>query len=263
MSDLVVSGATGRMGRALGRLVREARGLRLIGGIAPDRPAEGPASIGYAEIVEVGDAGPLLRRADAVIDFSAPAQLGAILERHAGALEGKALLVGTTGLTAELEAALERASETSAVLVAPNFSVGVNLLLGLVEQAARALPADRYDVEVVETHHRQKEDAPSGTARALGEAAARGRGRSLDDDRRDGRSGRVGPRPPGEIGLHAVRGGGVTGEHTVRFLGDDEELTLGHTAGSRDLFAHGALVAARWLAGKAPGRYTMSQVLGL
>lgn len=261
MIDVVVSGATGRMGRTLGRRLADADGLRAIGGIAPGAE-DGPA-LGYPRIVGVAGAGGLVAAADAVIDFSAPEQLSALLAAAVDDLAGRALLVGTTGLTEELEAALDALADTAAVLVASNFSVGVNLMLELVEAAARALSAEGYDIEIVEAHHRGKEDAPSGTALALGTAAARGRDRSLDDVRTDGRSGRVGARPAGEIGIHAVRGGGVTGEHAVRFLGAGEELTLGHRAHSRELFADGALVAARWLAGKAPGRYTMKQVLGL
>ena len=263
MIDVVVSGATGRMGRTLGALIRDTDDVRAMAGIAPDRPAEGAEAIGYPQIVGVNDAPGLVRNADAVIDFSAPEQLAALLAGTMEALEGKALLVGTTGLGDDLLAALDEAADTAAVLMASNFGVGVNVLMELVERAAKALPAEGYDVEIVEAHHRGKEDAPSGTALSLGEAAARGRGDSLSDRRVDGRSGRAGPRPDGQIGLHAVRGGGIAGEHTVRFLGDGEEIALGHRAHSRVLFADGALVAARWLAGKAPGRYTMKQVLGL
>lgn len=261
MIEVVVSGATGRMGRTLGARIRVTEGFRALGGIAPDRPPEGVEAIGYPEIVDAEDAVPLIGRADAVIDFSAPEQLSAVLT-HAEALRDRALLVGTTGLPAELLEALEALTVQTAVLVASNFSVGVNVLLSLVKRAAGTLP-DGYDLEIVEAHHRGKEDAPSGTALSLGEAAARGRGASLDAVRRDGRSGRVGPRPDGEIGFHAIRGGGVAGEHAVRFLGAGEELTLGHRAHSRELFADGALLAARWLAGRAPGRYTMADVLGL
>lgn len=263
MIEIAVSGATGRMGRTLGRLMGDADDLRAVGGIARSPPAEGAAAIGYDEITDVAGAADLIRRAEVLIDVSAPDQLAAILDTHGDALGGKALLVGTTGLPEDLHADLDALDARAAVLVAANFSPGVNLLLGLLERAARALPADRYDIEVVEAHHRHKEDAPSGTALSLGEAAARGRGESLPDRRRDGRSGRVGPRPAGEIGLHAVRGGGGAGEHIVHILGDQEALTLAHRARSRDLFADGALMAARWLAGRSPGRYTMTQVLGL
>lgn len=263
MVDLVVSGATGRMGRALGRLIGEAPDLRAVGGIAPDAPAEGAEELGYPRIVPVALAGELLRAGAVTIDFSAPDQLARLLDAHRDALEGRALVVGTTGLEPELEERLDRMAGTAAVLSAPNFSVGVNLLLGLVARAARVLPGDLYDVEVVEAHHARKEDAPSGTALALGRAIAEARDMELDELRRDGRSGRPGAREPGEIGFHALRGGDIVGEHAVHFIGARERVTLGHAAQSRDLFAEGALVAARWLADRAPGRYNMAQVLGL
>ena len=264
MIDLVVSGATGRMGRALGRMIADADDLQALGGIAPDGPDEA-GELGYPTLVDGGDpnADRLIRDAHAVLDFSAPEYLDELLDRHADALAGRAVLVGTTGLDTTLEDRLAALSEDAAVLVAANFSLGVNLLLGLVEEAARALPAEGYDIEIVEAHHRDKEDAPSGTAEALGRAAARGRATDLDAVRVDGRSGRPGARPTGEIGFHAVRGGGEPGEHVVHLLGDLERITLAHRAGSRELFAHGALVAARWLVGRGPGRYTMRDVLGL
>lgn len=263
MLDLVVSGATGRMGRALGRLITAADDLRAVGGIAlPLAAGDEPMDV-YPEIVEVPDAGPLIRASAAVIDFSAPQQLRDLLEAHGPALAGKALVVGTTGLDAEMDGLLERLASTAAVLSAPNFSVGVNLLLGLVEKMAAALPDERYDVEVVETHHSGKEDAPSGTALALGRAVAAGRQVELESVRRDGRVGRTGRRPTGEIGFHALRGGAVVGDHTVHFLGALDRLSIAHTAQDRDVFADGALIAARWLASREPGRYTMADVLGL
>ena len=263
--DLVVSGATGRMGRILGRLIREADDARAVGGIAPGGSGGdgGGDDAGYPEIVDVAGAGPVIEACDAVIDFSAPEQVAALLDHHADALAGRALLVGTTGLGDALEGRLRELADEAAVLVAANFSVGVNLLLGLVERAARALPADRYDIEIVEAHHRRKEDAPSGTALALGRAAAAGRGAALEEVRQDGRSGRTGARPPSQIGFHALRGGDVVGEHEVLFLGDRERITLAHGALSRDLFAEGALVAARWMAGREPGLYRMADVLAL
>lgn len=150
-----------------------------------------------------------------------------------------------------------------AVLQAANFSIGVNLLLRLAEEAARTLPAEGYDVEIVETHHRRKADAPSGTALALGRAVAAGREARLEELRRDGRSGVTGERAVGEIGMHALRGGDVVGEHQVLFIGARERIELTHAAGDRALFADGALLAARWIAGKQPGRYQMREVLGL
>src|SRR5690606_39073973 len=158
---------------------------------------------------------------------------------------------------------LDRLALESAVLAAANFSVGVNLLLGLVEQAARVLGADTCDAEIVETHHAGKIDAPSGTALSLAAAIARGRGVELSDVRRDGRSGETGERPAGEVGIHALRGGAVAGEHRVHFLGTRERLEFVHHAEDRALFADGALVAARWLKGRTSGRYTMKDVLGM
>jgi 4-hydroxy-tetrahydrodipicolinate reductase len=261
--DLVVSGATGRMGRALGRLIADADDLRALGGIAPSRRGEEPTDTGYPAIVAVADAGDLVARSDVVIDFSEPEQLRRILAEHGEALHGRALVVGTTGLDAQLESGLDQLAATAAVLSAPNFGVGVNLLLGLVEKAARALAARHYDVEIIEAHHARKEDAPSGTALALGRAVAVGRAEDLERIRRDGRSGRTGARPAGEIGFHALRGGEVVGEHAVHFLGARERIVISHAAQSRDLFADGALVAARWLARRDPGRDTMADVLGL
>ena len=227
------------------------------------RLLQGAGAAGYPAILPVDRAGELLGRADAVIDFSAPEQLAALLEHHAAALSGRALLVGTTGLDRQVETRLDALAADAAVLVAPNFSIGVNLLLGLVERAAAGLPADRYDIEVVETHHRRKEDAPSGTALALGAAAASGRERTLEELRRDGRSGRVGTRPREEIAFHALRGGDVVGEHAVHFLGERERIRFEHGALDRGLFAEGALEAARWIVEREAGRYSMKDVLHL
>jgi 4-hydroxy-tetrahydrodipicolinate reductase len=198
-----------------------------------------------------------------VIDFSAVAGLQNLLAKRMAELEGKALVVGTTGLTPEVQQQLTRASSNGAVLVSANFSVGVNLLFGLVDAAARVLSPERYDVEIVETHHRMKVDAPSGTALALGHAIADARGVALDSVRKDSRSGHTGKRPAGEIGFHALRGGDVIGEHRVHFIGSRERIEIAHSAQDRGLFAEGALVAAKWIAGKPPGSYSMKEVLGL
>ena len=258
---VAICGASGRMGRTLARLVRENPGLRLAGGI--DRGgAPSMEEIGYPQVVEIDDAGAVIGSADVVVDFSAPEFLRRLVATHAGALRGRALVVGTTGLDAGDEALLDELAGSSPVLTATNFSVGVNVLLSLVERAARALGPD-YDVEIVEAHHRRKEDAPSGTALSLGEAVARGREVELGSVRRDGRSGRPGARPAGEIGFHAVRGGDVVGDHQVLFLGDLDRVELVHRASDRGLFAAGALRAARWLCGRPEGRYTMRDVLDL
>ena len=191
---------------------------------------------------------------DVVIDFSLPEGLEAALP-HLG---GIPLVSGTTGLASPVEAALADHARTAPQLCAANFSAGVTLLLDLVARAAAALP--EADLEVVEAHHRRKRDAPSGTALALVEALE---GAREPAGRAHGRSGAVGPRPAGEIGIHALRGGDVVGDHTVWFLADGERLALQHQASSRRTFAVGALRAARWLVGQPTGCYTMRHVLGL
>ena len=256
---VVISGASGRMGSTLARLVGADSGLTIAGGLDREGADAPPA---FPEIRSPADAGDLIRSADVVVDFSAPEFLARILTEQADALAGRALVAGTTGLGEAEERLLARAAERSPVLTAANFSVGVNVLLALVERAARALGPE-YDVEIVEAHHRRKEDAPSGTALALGQAVAAGRGVDLATVRRDGRSGRPGARPDGEIGFHALRGGSVVGEHDVMFIGDLDRIEIAHRATDRALFAAGALRAARWLTGRPAGRYEMRQVLGL
>jgi 4-hydroxy-tetrahydrodipicolinate reductase len=257
---VVLSGATGRMGTTLAALMAEDGGMSLVGGIG--RMPERGCDIGCAIVETPETAGAWMHEADVVIDFSAPELLRRLLQMHGDALAGKAIVVGTTGLTPDEAELLRAQSRRSAVLQSANFSVGVNLLLALAERAAAVL-GDDYDVEIVEAHHRRKADAPSGTALALGEAVARGRGVKLADVRVDGRSGRPGERPRGEVAFHAVRGGDIVGEHEVMLIGERERVSLGHVAQDRALFAEGALRAARWIARKEPGTYTMKDVLGL
>lgn len=264
MTTLAICGVTGRMGRLLVERIAASPDIELAGGIALEEPAEqATAARAYPRVELPANAGPLLSSVDALIDFSSRDALSELLVTHGDALEGKALVIGTTGLDDEVDALLDRCADTSPVLVAANFSAGINLLLGLVETAARTLDAAEYDVEIVETHHAKKVDAPSGTALALADAAARARGQELAEVRRDGRSGVTGERPAGEIGIHALRGGAVPGEHRVMFFGAKERIELSHTATDRAVFADGALMAVRWLIGRPPGRYTMRQVLGL
>ncbi len=257
---VVLSGATGRMGQTLAGLMAGDAGMALVGGIG--RLPERGCDIGCAIVETPETAGAWMQQADVVIDFSAPELLRRLLQMHGEALAGRAIVVGTTGLAPDEAELLRAQAGRSAVLQAANFSVGVNLLLALAERAAAVL-SDGYDVEIVEAHHRRKVDAPSGTALALGEAVARGRGVKLADVRVDGRSGRPGERPPGEVAFHAIRGGDIVGEHEVMLIGERERVSLGHVAQDRALFADGALRAARWIAGKEPGTYTMKDVLGL
>lgn len=259
---IAISGVTGRMGQALVRLAGESADVVVAGGIAATaRAGDAAARFGVARIHAAADAGALVERVDAVIDFSTPDGLAALLDGAGGALAGRALVTGTTGLDAAAARRLDEAAVRGPVFVAANFSIGVHVLTRLVERAARLLGANGWDIEIVEAHHGRKTDAPSGTALALGGAAARGRGASLEKARRDGRSGDVGARPAGEIGFHAVRGGGVIGEHHVHLLGALERIELSHMALDRSLFAAGALAAARWAAAQAPGRYGMADML--
>jgi 4-hydroxy-tetrahydrodipicolinate reductase len=198
--------------------------------------------------------------ADVVIDFTLPAALQSHLDACV-ALK-RPLVIGTTGLTAEHQQAIDAAARSIPVLGAPNMSVGVTLLQQLVEQAARTLGAS-YDVEVLEMHHRHKVDAPSGTALALGEAAARGLDRNLYEHAVYGREGAEGPRDANTIGFATLRGGDVIGEHTVFLAGSGERLELGHRATSRETFAFGAIRAAQWLQTQPVGRYDMKDALGL
>ena len=258
---LVLSGATGRMGTAVAELAREDPGLALVGGIGRF-PTE-DCDIGCPLVETPETAGAWIRDADVLVDFSAPELIGRLIDMHGAAFEGRALVIGTTGLAPEEQHRLDRLAERSAVLQAANFSVGVNLLLALAERAASVLDSDAWDAEIIEAHHRRKADAPSGTALALADAVASGRGLALDDVRVDGRSGHPGARPTGQIGLHAVRGGDIVGEHRLLFVSDRERIELAHIAQDRRLFAEGALRAARWIAGRSPGRYTLRDVLGL
>ena len=202
-----------------------------------------------------------LAAADVVIDFTVAAA-SAALATACAARGGPAMVIGSTGFEDAQVAAINAAAKTIPIVRAGNFSLGVNMLLGLVEQASRALGPDAYDVEIFEAHHHRKIDAPSGTALMLGEAAARGRGVDLPKVAKHARDGITGPRTPGEIGFSVLRGGGIVGEHSVTFAADDEVLTLAHSAQDRSLFARGALAAARWLVGKPPGEYSMRDVLG-
>lgn len=261
-----ISGSGGRMGRMLVAEVNATPGTRLAGGVeAPGSQYLGRdigelAGIGPAGLAVTSDAAALFARSQVVIDFSTPEASAA----HASiaAQTRTALVIGTTGLDSSQNSMLAEAAKTTAILWAPNMSLGVNLLLGLVEQVARSLAED-YDIEILEMHHRHKVDAPSGTALALGRAAAKGRGIDLDSHSQRVRDGITGPRRCGDIGFATLRGGDNAGEHRVIFAGEGEQLELAHRATSRRVFARGAVRAAIWAAGKQPGLYSMKDVLGL
>jgi 4-hydroxy-tetrahydrodipicolinate reductase len=248
---IAVAGALGRMGQVVSDAVEADPGLTLVARF--DRP--GATGGGLV------DQGTALAAADLVIDFTLPAA-SAALATACAARGGPALVIGSTGFDDAQLATISAASAKVAIVRAGNFSLGLNLVMGFVEQAARQLGSEAYDIEVFEAHHRRKIDAPSGAALMLGEAAAKGRGVALAGVAKRARDGITGARPTGEIGFSVMRGGGIVGEHSVSFVSDDEILTLSHSARDRSLFARGALAAARWVAGRPPGEYDMRDVLG-
>lgn len=261
---IAVFGITGRMGKALIRAIDESQEAILVGACAsPTSPSIGRAlrELGARSDAKVfPDARGALSDATVAIDFSLPDATQRNLE---ACVEMKrALVIGTTGHSEAIRAEIDRAATHIPIVMAPNMSLGVNLLLRLVELAAKSLD-DSYDIEVFEAHHRNKKDAPSGTAIALGAAAARGRGVSLQEASEHDRQGNDRPRRKGSIGFSVFRGGDVVGDHTVTFAGTGERIELTHRASDRLAFARGAVQAARWLIGKSPGLYSMQDVLGL
>ena len=242
MAGIGIIGSEGAMGAALISVV-ERSDHELSGGI--DRG---------------GDPAGLADRSDVLVDFSAPQALDANLHAAIGA--GIPLVIGTTGLEARHHQAIDNAARAVPVLQTGNTSLGVTLLAHLVREAAERLGPD-WDIEILEMHHRRKVDAPSGTALLLGEAAAEGRGITLAENSERGRDGQTGARAQGAIGFASLRGGTVAGEHSVILAGEEERITLSHSAENRSIFARGAIRAAGWLIGREPGRYRMDDVLGL
>lgn len=248
---IAIAGALGRMGQVVSASLAQDDAFQLAGRF--DRPdAVGEGLVGAEEAIAA---------ADVVIDFTIAAASAELAPKVAAA--GKALVIGSTGFDEAQLTVIGRAAQTIPIVRAGNFSLGLNMLMGLVARAARTLPAEAWDIEVVEAHHRRKVDAPSGAALMLGAAAADGRGVALSQVGRRSREGITGERPVGEIGFAAIRGGGIVGEHSVVFAAEDEILTLSHSARDRTLFARGALAAARWVVGRPPGEYDMQDVLGM
>ncbi len=261
-----IAGCGGRMGRMLVAEVLATEGCRLVGGVEAKgsavlgRDLGELAGIGALGIVATDDAAALFKAAEAVIEFTTPAASAAHAEE--AARQKKPLVIGTTGLEAGQMATIEEAANAIPVVLAANMSLGVTLLLDLVRQVAARLGAE-YDIEVLEMHHRHKVDAPSGTALALGRAAAEARGIALERHSQRVRDGITGPRRAGDIGFATLRGGDVAGDHSVIFAAEGERLELSHRASSRRVFARGAVRAACWAVGKPPGLYGMRDVLGL
>jgi len=263
---LIVNGCAGRMGRTLIRLIHADPALDLAGGLeAKDSAALGQDLGVLAGGEKLGinasdDALALMAAADGVIDFTTPA---ASVELAGLAAQARSVhIIGTTGFDAAQEEAIAAAARHARIVKSGNMSLGVNVLAGLVKQAAAQL-GDDWDIEILDMHHRHKVDAPSGTALLLGAAAADGRGVDLDDRRESGRDGIGEPRATGAIGFAALRGGSVVGDHEVILAGENEQIRLVHRAEDRDIFARGALKAAQWAHDKPEGLYTMQNVLGL
>jgi 4-hydroxy-tetrahydrodipicolinate reductase len=242
MARIGIIGSSGRMGQAIAAAIAEA-GEDLAGGVGRDQ-----------------DVAQLALVSDVLVDFSSPAALEDNLDAAIAA--GVPIVIGTTGLEERHHFLIDHAAESIPVLQTGNTSLGVTLLAHLVREAASRLGND-WDIEIAETHHRMKVDAPSGTALLLGEAAADARAVALADASERGRDGITGKRASGAIGFAALRGGSVAGDHSVLFLGDGERVTLSHLAENRSIFAKGAVRACQWLIGKPAGRYTMPEVLGL
>lgn len=264
MLEIAILGAAGRMGRELIRCAVRLPDMKIVEALE----CEGHAALGQDAGITAGS-GALLqipittgsaKEASVVIDFTSHTSVTNTMTSAVAAQQ--AVVLGTTGLTELEQAAVHSAAARIPIVWSANMSLGVNVLLDLVRRAAAILGPD-YDAEIVELHHHFKKDAPSGTALALGEALATGRGVLLRDVVCHGREGLVGARPRGQIGMHALRGGDVVGDHTVLFAGDGERVELVHRATNREAFAMGALHAARWLHGKQPGLYNMRNVLGL
>ncbi len=265
---IAVTGVLGRMGRLVTALAEEA-GCVVVAALERDEHPQLGQSLAALGVLEPDAAGAEVplgalsqgfaeQGVDVCIDFTLPAAFTTVLAacRQAGC----SLVSGTTGLDASQEALLDEAAGEIPVLHATNFSLGVALLAQLSRLAAVALD-EGYEIEIVEAHHGRKVDAPSGTAKTLAQTVAEARDQHLDKVARHGREGQLGTRSREEIGVHAVRGGSVVGEHTVHFLGPDERLELTHRAASREIFVRGALRCARWMAGKPPRRYTVAEVI--
>ena len=265
MAKAALIGATGRMGAAIVRACAAGGTLDIVAAVASPgskslgRDAGELAGVGTLGVAVSGELTPDLAGAQVAIDFSRPdLSLRALNVCRAARVP---IVIGTTGHGAEFDARVAAASRDIAVLVAPNTSLGIAVARELVRIAAQALPAD-FDIEIIEAHHKHKVDAPSGTALALADSAAKARGLDPNADTLPGRAGQA-LRRPGEIGIASIRAGDIVGTHTVLFAGTGERLTVGHEATDRSVFAHGAIRAAGWLASQKPGRYTMAHVLGL
>lgn len=262
--NIAIAGAAGRMGRALVEAVLRSPDLKLAGALelkgSPDIGKDAGELVGSSCGVKIGDAAAhVIPRGGVLVDFTRPE--GTLANLAACRKQGANVVIGTTGFSAAQKKEIADAARDIAVVMSPNFSVGVNVAFRLLDVAARSL-GKGYDVEIAEAHHRHKVDAPSGTALRMGEVVAQALGRDLKRDAVYGREGVTGERKDNTIGFATVRGGDLVGEHSVMFIGTGERLEISHRASSRANFAHGALRAARFVASKKNGLYDMADVLG-
>ena len=261
-----IIGCLGRMGKALISQILDHQNAHFVGGTEmPDHPMIGeiikhPNTGTKTDVTLTSDTEELIKKADVILDFTCPTATilhSALANKHA-----TAMVIGTTGLSPEEEKTIERAAAGAAIVYASNYSLGVNLLFHLTRQAASIL-GEEFDIEISETHHREKVDAPSGTALSLGKEAAAGRDNTLENLMSNERFGIGKEREKGSIGFASMRGGKIAGEHTVHFIADNEQIQLSHKATDRSIFASGAIAAALWISDKKPGLYDMTDVLGL
>ena len=264
---IVVAGASGRMGQAIIRVINDMPGAKLVGALERKgadtigKDAGEIAGIGPSGVIITDNQEDVLKGADAIIDFTTPetsVAFSKVADEH-----GLIHIIGTTGCSQEQDAEIAQAGSGGRIVKSGNMSLGVNLLSVLVEQAAKALGGDDWDLEILEMHHKHKVDAPSGTAYLLGEAAAKGREIDLHSNSVRSRDGVTGARGDGTIGFATLRGGSVVGEHSVIIAGEGEQITLSHSALDRSIFARGAVKAALWAKSQNPGYYSMLDVLGL
>ena len=265
-TNIVINGVLGRMGREIASIAEADEKIEIVGGLerlGHDLVGSDLGTVlgfGKKEISISDSAKNLAGENRIFIDFTVPESTIALIDSLKGSKSS--VVIGTTGLTADQITKIDELAKTNAVLFSPNMSLGVNFLFYLTKLAAEKLGGD-YDIEIIEAHHRFKKDSPSGTAKRLGEISAEAIGKTYEEAIKDGRSGIVGERTSDEIGMHAVRGGDIVGDHTVLFAGLGERIELRHQAHSRSTFAQGAVTAAKWLDGKEPGLYSMNDVLGI
>ncbi len=265
VTKIAITGCCGRMGRRIASLALDDKQLEIAG--VTEIKSSPNTGLDFGRIIGgealgikvMDDLGLAAKNADVIIDFTTP--VATLSNLRAAREEKLPIVIGTTGITDEEQRAIKASSKVVPVLFSSNMSIGMNLLFELVPEAAGMLGED-YDIEIVEMHHNKKKDSPSGSAKTLSEKIAEAKGKNIKDIAVYGREGSVGQRPKNEIGIHAVRAGDITGEHMVIFAGKDERIEIRHSANSRDIFARGALLAAKYIVNKSPGLYSMKDVIG-